>query len=76
MNRTTFKYRRYPSRSQERKLQAALNVCRGLYKSFLHDRKFRFEADGKAPSQYEQEKKIAPWKAAHPKHSKVHSHLL
>ena len=76
MGRICFKYRLYPTRSQEAKLQAALDVCRGLYNSFLHDRKFRFEVDGKAPSQYEQEKKIAPWKAAHPELSTVHAHLL
>jgi putative transposase len=76
MNRKTFKYRIYPTRSQERKLQAALDVCRGLYNSFLHDRKFSFGVDGKAPTEREQEKKIAQWKAAHPELSTVHAHLL
>ena len=76
MHTMTFKYRLYPTRSQERKLQAALDVCRGLYNSFLHDRKFRYEVEGKAPSQYEQEKKIAQWKATHPELSTVHAHLL
>ncbi len=76
MNIKTFKYRLYPTRSQERKLQATLDVCRGLYNCFLHDRKFRYEIDGKAPTQCEQEKKIAQWKAAHPELSTVHAHLL
>ena len=66
MNRKAFKYRLYPTRSQEKKLQEALDVCRGLYNSFLHDRKFSYEVDGKAPTEREQEKKIAQWKAAHP----------
>jgi putative transposase len=76
MNRKAFKYRLYPSHSQEKKLQAALDVCRGLYNSFLHDRKFAFEVDGKAPTEREQEKKIAQWKATHPELSTVHAHLL
>jgi len=76
MNRKTFQYRLYPTRSQERKLQAALDVCRGLYNSFLHDRKFAFEVEGKSPTEREQEKKIAQWKAAHPELATVHAHLL
>ena len=76
MHIITFKYRLYPTRAQETKLQAALCVCRDLYNSFLHDRKFRYEVDGKAPSQYEQEKQIAQWKAAHPELCTVHAHLL
>jgi len=76
MNRKTFKYRIYPTRSQETKLQAALDVCRGLYNSFLHDRKFRFEVEGKAPTEREQEKKIAQWKSDHPELATVHAHLL
>jgi putative transposase len=76
MNRKAFKYRLYPSRSQESKLQAALDVCRALYNSFLHDRKFRYEIDGKAPTEGEQEKKIAQWKSANPELTTVHAHLL
>jgi putative transposase len=76
MNRKAFKYRLYPSRSQETKLQAALDVCRALYNSFLHDRKFRYEVDGKTPTQREQEKMIAQWKSAHLELCTVHAHLL
>jgi putative transposase len=76
MSRTCFKYRLYPSRSQETKLEEALGVCRGLYNSFLHDRKFAYEVDGRASTQYEQEKKIAQWKSVHPELATVHAHLL
>jgi len=76
MDRKAFQYRLYPTRSQERKLHASLDVCRELYNSFLHDRKFCYEGDGKAPSQREQEKKIAPWKVFHPELATVHAHVL
>lgn len=70
------KYRLYPKRSQETKLEETLEVCRGLYNSFLHWRKFDFEVFGTAPTQFEQEKKIAQWKADHPELSSVHAHVL
>src|SRR5579863_2942323 len=76
MARISVKYRLYPTRAQQTKLEETLQVCRGLYNSFLHDRKFSLEIDGKAPSEREQEKKIAQWKCAHPELSTVHAHLL
>ena len=72
----TFKYRLYPTRSQETKLQESLDVCRELYNSLLHDRKFCYEVYGKAPTEREQEKKLTGFKADHPELCTVHAHVL
>ena len=70
------KIRLYPTAAQDTKLRATLDVCRQVYNSFLHWRKFGYETQGKAPTEREQEKALAVWKPRHPELSTVHAHLL
>ena len=53
--RKTYKYRLYPSKSQEAKLLSTLEVCRILYNSCLVDRKNHYESTGKGLSRIRQQ---------------------
>jgi putative transposase len=70
------KYRLYPTHAQETALEQTLDICRQVYNSFLHWRKFAYETTGKAPTRYEQEKSLTVWKQVHPELKEVHAHLL
>ena len=76
MNVIAVKYRILPTRSQEAALEATLEVCRGVYNSFLHWRTFAYETEGKQVGRFEQEKVLSGWKKTHPELTTVHSHLL
>ena len=76
MEKKTFKYRLYPTRSQETKLQDILDVCRDLCNSLLHDRKFRYEVEGKSPSFCDQANYLPDWKVLYPELNEVYSQVL
>src|SRR5262249_31350338 len=76
MHTVCVKYMLYPTRQQETALEQALDICRQVYNSFLHWRKFAYETTGKAPSLRQQEKSLTVWKQEHPELSTVHAHLL
>ena len=76
MAKKTFKYRLYPTRREQTRLQDTLDVCRELYNSLLHDRKFRYEVEGKSPSCSDQEKLLPDWKVLHPELNEVYSQVL
>jgi putative transposase len=46
----TFKYRLYPSRTQETNLFRVLNACRGLYNMALAERKYAYQLEGERVS--------------------------
>ena len=52
--RKTFKYRIYPSSSQETKLEQTLNGCRWLYNHLLEQRKNSWESEKKSLSRFDQ----------------------
>jgi putative transposase len=70
------KYRLFPTKAQERRLEQTLETCRQVYNSLLNWRKHDYEVMGKSPSWYDQKKGITAWKANHPELSKVHSQVL
>jgi putative transposase len=70
------KIRLYPTPAQETALRDTLEVCRGVYNSFLHWRKFAYETAGKAPSERDQEKALTLWKESYPELKTVQAHVL
>lgn len=54
----SFKYRIYPTRSQQKILETTLDECRWLYNYALNDRRTCYELDGKSPSYYSQSKTL------------------
>ncbi len=70
------KYRLFPTKAQERRLEQTLETCRQVYNSLLNWRKHDYDVLGKSPSWYDQKKGITAWKANHPELSDVHSQVL
>jgi putative transposase len=71
-----YKYRIYPSKDQEAKLLATLEVCRILYNSCLVDRKNHYEATGKGLSRVRQQEIMAADKKRVLLLNEVHSQVL
>ena len=61
----TYKYRIYPSKSQRRKLQGALDACRWVYNQTLEVRKTAWEERKESLSLYDTQKLLTVWKAEH-----------
>jgi putative transposase len=76
MNTLCVKIRLYPTPAQETALGDTLEVCRGVYNSFLHWRTFAYETQGIAPTERDQEKALALWKENHPELKTVQAHVL
>lgn len=72
----TYRYRLYPTPAQQTVLCETLETCRGLYNSLLNERKHDYEVYGKAPSCYDQQKRLPAWKETHPELSTVFSQVL
>ncbi|HEX2620817.1 MAG TPA: transposase [Phototrophicaceae bacterium] len=51
----TFKYRLFPSQSQDKNLLRVLHACHGLYNMVLAERKYAWEAEGRSVTQAELE---------------------
>jgi putative transposase len=76
MNQKAFKFRLYPTSSQETTLRGTLETCRGVYNSLLNERKHDYEMFGKSPSCAAQQKHLPVWKQYHPELSGVFSQVL
>jgi putative transposase len=76
MNTLCVKIRLYPTPAQKTALCDTLEVCRGIYNSFLHWRTFAYETEGQSPTERDQEKVLTLWKESHPELKTVHAHLL
>ncbi len=74
--RKSFKYRLYPTRSQETILAAQLDGCRWLYNRLLEQRKVSYETTKSAPGLYDQQKTIPSLKIEHPALVAIHSQVL
>jgi len=71
-----FQYRMYPSKPQERKLEATRETCRRWYNHLLAERKTAY-AERKEPiGKYEQLRRVKEHKASNPWAADVHSHVL
>ena len=74
--RKTYKYRIYPSRDQEGKLLATLEICRCLYNSCLVDRKNHYQETGKGLSRIRQQEILTVDKKRGLLLKEVHSQVL
>jgi len=74
--RKTYQYRLYPSKAQERKLEATRITCQKWYNDLLAERKTAYEECGETIGKYEQLRRVKEHKAASPWAALVHSHVL
>jgi putative transposase len=71
----TFKYRLYPSPSQETNLFRVLNACRGLYNMVLAARKFAWEEEGRSITAAELEELGKQYRKTFPYAKQMHSQM-
>jgi len=69
----TYKFRLYPSRTQEQKLLTILEQCRWLYNYFLEQLN---QKEGKTPKRYELQATLPKLKHEHHELKQVHSKVL
>lgn len=72
----TFQYRIYPSKAQEKRMDATLETCRWFYNSCLEERKTAWEEEQRTIGKFEQLKRVAVFKAESEFAKPVHSHIL
>src|SRR5579885_1598864 len=69
-------YRIYPTKQQEKQLEAILDECRWLYNHLLEKRRDAYEQNGKGLSCYEQQATYSILKQERPSLDIVHSQVL
>jgi putative transposase len=74
--RTTFAYRLYPSKAQERRLDATLETARRFYNDLLAERKTAYEERRETVGKTAQLRRVKERKASNPYAAGVHSLLL
>ena len=72
----SFQYRIYPSKPQERKLEATRETCRRWYNDLLAERKTAYAERKETIGKYEQLHRVKDHKASNPWAAGVHSHVL
>ena len=72
----TFKYRLYPTRSQEQGLSKTLETCRHLYNDLLANRRDSWEWYQESPNKYSQQKQMQKARKYNTFLQAVHSHAL
>lgn len=76
MYNKTFRYRLYPTASQERALLSTLDECRWLYNRLLEERRDTYEGSGKGVSMYSQINRFPRLKSSRESLKNVHSQVL
>jgi len=74
--RQAFVYRLYPSRTQERAMEAILTTTRLFYNRLLAERKQAWEECGERVTKVQQLRRVKECKATNPYAASVHSHIL
>lgn len=72
----TYQFRIYPSRWQEKRLDATLETCRRFYNDLLAERKAAWEQEKRNVSKTEQFRRVKCLKDTSPYAEGVHSHIL
>jgi putative transposase len=72
----TFKYRLYPSKTQQRQLEQTVETCRRWYNNCLAERKAAWENERRSVSKYEQLAKVKEYRRENPYAGQLHSHIL
>lgn len=70
-----YRYRLYPTKTQEKDLTATLDVCRTFYNGLLDERKIGYE-NGHTVTKTEQLRRVKELKEARPEAAGIHSHVL
>lgn len=76
MQLKTFKYRLYPTPSQERQLQVCLDAARGWYNMCVAERKYGYELEGRSVGLNEQLRLVKRYKASFRVFKDIHSHIF
>jgi putative transposase len=76
MYKKTFRYRLYPTASQERALLSTLDECRWLYNQLLEERRDTYSESGKGVSMYSQINRFPELKSSRESLKSVHSQVL
>ncbi|MBN1133912.1 MAG: transposase, partial [Methanosarcinaceae archaeon] len=74
--RKTYKFRIYPNKIQEKKMERSLELCREVYNRTLAERKQAYEKSGKTLSKYTLNKLLPQWKKDNPEYKEVFSQTL
>jgi len=74
--RKTFKYKIYPTKSQETTLRAQLELCRWVYNQSLGLKKDEWETNHNSISLFDLNKTLTTWKTDKPELKGVHSQVL
>ena len=72
----TYKYRLYPTKSQEKHLFQVLAVCRHWHNMCLEERKLAYELEGRSISKNEQVKKTKQYRDTFPQAKRIFSQTL
>jgi putative transposase len=76
VSRKTFKYRLYPNRQQQERLQTTLNICRELYNAGLQERIESYQTTGKGTTFNSQSAQLPDIKTIREDVGKVFSQVL
>lgn len=76
MGLKTFKYRLYPTPSQEQQMFQVINVCRHVYNMSLEARKLAYQIENRSVSKGEQEKMAVHYRRTFPQAKIVFSQTL
>src|SRR6476619_5821888 len=71
-----FQYRLYPSKAQERRLEATRVTCQQWYNELLAERKSAYEERGETIGKYAQLRRVKDHKVTSPWAKEVQSHVL
>jgi len=71
-----YKFRIYPTKSQETKMEMHLDLCRWTYNKNLEIRKTAWEKESKSLSKYETNNMLPEWKENNPELKEVFSQVL
>ena len=58
----SYKFRIYPNTAQIQQIHKTFGCCRYVFNHFLSERKERYEAEGKAPTRFQQDKRLTALK--------------
>ena len=76
MQRKCLKYRLFPTKAQEHRLEQTLETCRQVYNSLLNWHKHDYEVLGKTVSRYQMNGAFPKWRKEFPEIADVHSQVL
>jgi len=72
----TYKYRLYPTRAQQQRLEQTLDCARNFYNMCLAERKWAWKLERRSVTKTEQLRQVKHYKRTFPQARDVHSHVL